>query len=124
MKKIMKLKKIHQKKKQLKRCTQKKGFSNKISFTRKYIYQQIQSPLNTNEYLINNHSSPFFSEEDEDSIIIKPISIIQFEEDKKTEIELFSMNDLNSTNDESVMFNEKSENLKEQMKKCLNGEKK
>ena len=34
------------------------------------------------------------------------------------------MNDLNSTNDESVMFNEKSENLKEQMKKCLNGEKK
>ena len=90
----------------------------------KYIYQQIQSPLNTNEYLINNHSSPFFSEEDEDSIIIKPISIIQFEEDKKTEIELFSMNDLNSTNDESVMFNEKSENLKEQMKKCLNGEKK
>lgn len=120
----MKLKRICQRIKNGKRYNPKKSFSNIISFKRKSICQQIDSPHNTNEYLINNHSSPFFSEEDEDSIIIKPISIIQFEEDKKTEIELFSMNDLNSTNDESVMFNEKSENLKEQMKKCLNGEKK
>ena len=98
MKKIMKLKRICQRIKNGKRYNQKKSFSNIISFKRKSICQQIDSPHNTNEYLINNHSSPFFEEDEEDSIIIRPISIVQFEDDINRELELFSMKDLNSTN--------------------------
>ena len=98
MKKIMKLKRICQRIKNGKRYNPKKSFSNIISFKRKSICQQIDSPHNTNEYLINNHSSPFFEEDEEDSIIIRPISIIQFEDDINRELELFSMKDLNSTN--------------------------
>ena len=94
----MKLKRICQRIKNGKRYNQKKSFSNIISFKRKSICQQIDSPHNTNEYLINNHSSPFFEEDEEDSIIIRPISIIQFEDDINRELELFSMKDLNSTN--------------------------
>ena len=98
MKKIMKLKRICQRIKNGKRYNPKKSFSNIISFKRKSICQQIDSPHNTNEYLINNHSSPFFEEDEEDSIIIRPMSIIQFEDDINRELELFSMKDLNSTN--------------------------
>ena len=98
--------------------------SRKFSPRKNYLYQQIESPHNTNEYLINNQSSPFFVDDDEDSILIEPSSIIRIENENIYGIELFSSKDLDSTNEESMILNEKSEAEKEQIDKCINLEKK
>ena len=66
MKRILKLKKI----KKSKKDKRSKKFRKKISIWRKHFFQ-IDSPHNTNEYLINVNSSPF-SNDDEDSIEIIP----------------------------------------------------
>ena len=52
-----------------------------MQLKKKYLFQQIQSPHNTNDFLINNQSSAFYTNEEEDSIFIKPSSIIQLEDD-------------------------------------------
>lgn len=125
MKKIMKLRKIDLKCKHLKKLISRKNNSNKISCRRKYLYQQIESPCNTNEYLINNNSSPFFiDDEEEDSPIIKPSSILVFEDDANSELDLFSIKDLNSTNEESMILNENTDQTKAIMDKCLDEGKK
>ena len=62
--------------------------SRKFSLRKNYLYQQIESPHNTNEYLINNQSSPFFVDDDEDSILIEPSSIIHIENENIYGIEL------------------------------------
>lgn len=114
MKKIMKLKKTLKKFK----ITKKHHISHKISFQRKFLYQQIQSPHNTNEFLIDNHSSPFLLDDEEDSINIKPSSIIQFE-NENSGLDLFFTNDSYSTNDDSLPLNEKPDQEKEQIERCL-----
>ena len=124
MKKIMKLRKIHAKSKKNKKRAAKKNTKNttKISFRKKFLYQQIESPYNNNEYLINNQSSPFFDdEEEEDSLIITSSKSPKFSEDfdENTEIDLFSFRGLNSTNDESMILNEKPETGKVQIGICL-----
>jgi len=124
MKKIMKLKRIFQKSNQCKKRLSKKNISKKISFRKKWLIQQIESPHNTNEFLINNQSSPFYPEDDEDSITIRPSDIIRFEDDTNSEIDLFSIKGLESTNEESVILNEKSEQIKEEKEKCLDNAKK
>lgn len=125
MKKIMKLRKIELKCRHLKKVLSRKNNSNKVSFRRKYLYEQIESPHNTNEYLINNNSSPFFLDDDEeDSTIIKPSSILVFEDDVNSELDLFSVKDLNSTNEESMILNENTDQTKAIMEKCLDVEKK
>ena len=112
MKKIMKFRRIFQKSKRIKKHLTKKRFSRNISLKKKYLFEQIESPNNTNEFLINNQSSPFFTEDEEDSINIKPSSIILLEEDTNSEIYLFNLKGSESTNDESMILNEKSENGK------------
>lgn len=125
MKKIMKLRKIDLKCKHLKKVFSRKNNSNKVSYRRKYLYNQIESPHNTNEYLINNNSSPFFIDDDEeDSTIIKPSSILVFEDEANSELDLFSVKDLNSTNEESMILNENTDQTKAIMEKCLGVEKK
>ena len=124
MKKIMKLKRILVKNKHMKKRLSKRHISNKISFKKKYLFQQIESPHNTNEYLINIHSSPFFDDDDEDSINIQPSSIIRLVDDSNTEINLFDIKDNESTNEESMILNEKLESENEQMEKCPNSKKK
>ena len=125
MKKIMKLRKIELKCKHLKKVLSRKSNFNKVSFRRKYLYKHIESPHNTNEYLINNNSSPFFIDDDEeDSTIIKPSSILVFEDDPNSEFDLFSIKDLNSTNEESMILNENTDQTKAIMDKVLDVEKK
>ena len=124
MKKIMKLKRILVKTKHIKERYSKKKISRKISFRKKYLFQQIESPLNTNEFLINNGSSPFLADDDEDSINMQPSSIIRLDDDTNSEINIFDLKDHESTNEESVIVNEKLESGKEQKEKCLNKENK
>ena len=110
MKKVKKFRRIFQKSKTIKKFLTKKCFSKKISLKKKYLFKQIESPNNTNEFLISNQSSPFCLEDEEDSITIKPSSIIFLEDDSNSELYLFNLKDSESTKDESMIFNEKSEN--------------
>ena len=121
MKKIIKLKKISQKSK--KYASKKKFYRNHL-LQKKIFLKQIESPHNTNEFLMNNQSSPFFPEDAEDSSIIEPCYIIPIEDDTNSEIDLFSIKDLDSTNEESMIINEKTDSDKVQKKKCLDNEKK
>jgi hypothetical protein len=121
MKKVMKFRRILQKSKRIRKRLTKKQFSRRISLKKKYLFKQIESPHNTNEYLINNQSSPFYIEDEEDSINIKPSSIILLEDDTNSELNIFNIKDSESTNDESMILNEKSENGKGLIIACLDG---
>ena len=116
MKKILKLKRISQKSKKCKKCLSKKKYSRKMLLQKKIFLKQIESPHNTNDFLMNNQSSPFLIEDD-DSLMIKPSYIIAFEDDANSELDLFSIKELESTNEESMMVNEKSFVEKEQKEK-------
>ena len=105
MKRIIKLKKIR-KAKSGKIAIRKKRYNKRFSLFQN-IYQ-IESPNNTNEYLINNCSSPFISEEeDEDSIEIKNSSLICFN-DGNSELGLFDCKDVEMTKEKSALLNGKS----------------
>ena len=121
MKKVMKFRRILQKSKRIRKRLTKKQFSRRISLKKKYLFKQIESPHNTNEYLINNQWSPFYIEDEEDSINIKPSSIILLEDDTNSELNIFNIKDSESTNDESMILNEKSENGKGLIIACLDG---
>ena len=105
MKRIIKLKKIR-KAKHFKECFSKKRYRNRC-----YLYKnifQIGSPYNTNEYLINNCSSPFITDEDnEDSIEIKDSSLLYFN-DGNSELDLFDCKDEEMTNEKSAFLEGKS----------------
>ena len=105
MKRIIKLKKIR-KAKRTKIAIRKKRYNKRGSLFQN-IYQ-IESPNNTNEYLINNCSSPFISEEeDEDSIEIKNSSLICFN-DGNSELGLFDCKDIEMTKEKSALLSGKS----------------
>ena len=106
MKRIIKLKKIR-KAKRTKIAIRKKRYNKRCSLFQN-IYQ-IESPNNTNEYLINNCSSPFISdeEEDEDSIEIKNSSLICFN-DGNSELGLFDCKDVEMTKEKSALLSGKS----------------
>ena len=93
MKKILKLKRISQKSKKCKKCLSKKKYSRKMLLQKKIFLKQIESPHNTNDFLMNNQSSPFLIEDD-DSLMIKPSYIIAFEDDANSELDLFSIKEL------------------------------
>ena len=76
MKRILKFKKIKTSN-NTKKAKKKKQSKNK-SFLKKFCLK-IGSPHNINDYLINENSSPFWDDEnDEDSISIKPYPFINF----------------------------------------------
>ena len=105
MKRIIKLKKIR-KAKRTKIAIRKKRYNKRCSLFQN-IYQ-IESPNNTNEYLINNCSSPFITdEEDEDSIEIKNSSLIYFN-DGNSELGLFDCKDVEMTKEKSAFLSGKS----------------
>ena len=120
----MKLKRILVKPNHNRKRLSKKNKPRIISFKKKYLFQQIESPHNTNEFLINNGSSPFCADDDEDSINIQPSTIIRLEDDTNSEINLFDLKDNESTNEESAILNEKLELGKGQMEICPDAEKK
>ena len=103
MKKIMKLKKIRKTK------SSKKNFrkNKRLSKCKNFFY--IESPFNNNEYLINNCSSPFIiNEEDEDSMEIKDSSLICFN-DGNSELDLFDCKDVEMTKEKSALLSDKSD---------------
>ena len=82
MKKTLKLKKINKSKVSIR----KKNYSKYIHNIQKHSYQ-LDSPYNTNEYLIQINSSPFYTYNDEeDSIEIIPPIKIKFNDDTISEI--------------------------------------
>ena len=95
-----------------------------MEIKKKYFYLQIQSPHNTNDFLINNQSSAFYTDDEEDSIFIKPSSIIQLEDDTNSELDFFNMKNLDSTIEESMALNEKSISDKMEIVQCITDEKK
>ena len=124
MKKVLKLRRILQKSKRSKKHLSKIFFSRKMEIKKKYFYIQIQSPHNTNDFLINNQSSAFYTDDEEDSIFIKPSSIIQLEDDTNSELDFFNMKNLDSTIEESMALNEKSISDKMEIVQCITDEKK
>ena len=106
MKKIIKLKKIR-KSKRSKKDFRKKKYNKKFSIYKNIF--DIESPYNSNEYLINNGSSPFIiEEEDEDSIEIKDSSLIFFN-DGNSELDLFDCKYLEMTKEKSALLSDKSD---------------
>ena len=106
MKKIIKLKKIR-KVKNSKKVFRKKKYNKKCSICKNIFY--IGSPYNSNEYLINNGSSPFIiDEEDEDSMEIKGSSLICFN-DENSELDLFKCKDVEMTKEKSALLSDKSD---------------
>ena len=73
-----------------KNIRKRKIINNKKPFLiKKFFY--LGSPFNTNDFLIDNNSSPFWiGEEDEDSITIAPSSPIYFFDDSNSEMNLFT----------------------------------
>ena len=94
MKKILKLKKIKTSQK-AKKYINKKRMSDKVLLW-KLAFFQINAPINTNEYLINVHSSPFYNYE-EDS---KPCSFIS--NDIIYDKDLFINNEKDYTNEKTI----------------------
>lgn len=120
----MKLRKIRMKSKHIQKRFTKQTFSRKFSFRKNNLFPQKDSPYNTNEFLIRNPSSPFFLDDDEDSLVVQPSSIIRIEDDTNSELDIFANGNLESTNDESLVHNEKSVLRKEEMKRFSKDEKK
>ena len=103
MKKIKISRKINNSKLSKRKC--KKKIYHKGSSFRKQIMYQPDSPLNTNEYLIDNNSSSFFND-DEDFFDIKVSNRIKFNNDTNSEIDLIEENQNELTKDNSINFNE------------------
>ena len=88
MKRILKFKKIKSSN-NAKKAKKKKSSKNKS--IKKKSFLKIGSPHNTNDYLINENSSPFWNDEnDEDPINIIPCTFINFEVENKYDIDLFT----------------------------------
>ena len=112
MKRIIRLKKIKKIKYNTKNYFKKKKSNRKCTFWIKKI-KQIESPHNTNEYLIKNNSSPFFDDDEEESIIIKPFTLIKFEEDlKKEDLNLTAYKEQETSDEKSILCKSEQEIVK------------
>lgn len=110
MKKILKLKKIRNTKKKT-----KKGIRKKISaLFRKKNALQMESPHNTNDYLININSSPFwnFCDEDDNSWEMTPNNLIAIKCDTNCELDTFTYKEIESTDDTIVLNSKKDKGPK------------
>ena len=113
MKKILKFKGIKKNNhtKYAKKANRKKKRCKKEFIFKKNFYQ-IASPHNTNDYLINNGSTPFFnySDDDEESNneMFIPVQPIYFNKDNNSELDLFTVKEIDSTNEKTSILIEKS----------------
>lgn len=113
MKKIVKLTKIKKNNhaNYTKKAIRKRKSHKKNIFLKKRNFYQIDSPHNTNDYLINNASTPFFNyndnDNDEESIeaMFMPIRPLYFNNDNNSEMDLFSAKEIESTNEKTIIFN-------------------
>ena len=108
MKKVLILKKIRNAKTKAKRALRKKR--NTIFW--KKMYLQIESPHNTNDFLINFNSSPFWNsdEDNEDEIILH--TPMKFKCDTNSEIDTFTYKEIDSTDEKTIVLNCKNEQEK------------
>jgi len=72
----------------------KKNFKSKFSY-------EIQSPYNSNNFLISNQSSPFYEENEEMELYFQPTELTNI--DLYSDIKDFISYKMESTNDESDM---------------------
>ena len=87
MKRILKFKKIKSSKNDIKKAKKKESTKNKPFLNKNFL--KIGSPHNTNDYLINENSSPFLNDEnDEDAINIIPCTFINVGDETNTELDL------------------------------------
>ena len=103
MKKMMKPRKIKNGKLSKRKC-KKNIYLRGVSYLEQIMLQP-DSPLNTNEYLINNNSSSFYNE-DEGFFDIKESSSIKFNNGANSELDLSEENQEELTKDSSINFNE------------------
>ena len=118
MKRILKLKKI--KSKRTRKYINKKRMLNGVLLWKKR-FLQIDSPHNTNEYLINVNSAPFYDNEidDEDSINIIPNSFIKISDDKNSELNLFFHGEIDSTNDKTIKRDNQEEEKRNKIQRLF-----
>ena len=113
MKRILKLKKIKNSK------TAKKNINKKRKAKRicKKLFLQIDSPHNTNEYLMSVNSSPFYNDEDDDNedSFIMPSHFIKLSNDTNSELDLFINRESEGTNEKTILMDDQ----KEQKKKII-----
>ena len=113
MKKILKFKGIKKNKhtKYAKKATRKKKRC-KNEFIFKKNFYQIASPHNTNDYLINNSSAPFFNyfddDEESNNEMFIPVQPIYFNKDNNSELDLFTVKEIDSTNEKTSILMEKT----------------
>ena len=102
MKRILKLKKIKNSKRPRKYINKKRMPHGMLLCKKRFF--QIDSPRNTNEYLINVNSAPFYYNEtdDEDSINIIPNSFIKISNDTNSELNLFIHGESDSTIEKTI----------------------
>ena len=106
MKRILKLRKIKNYIRPRKYIN-KKRILHGVLLWKKHFFQ-IDSPHNTNEYLINVNSAPFYNnEDDEDSINIIPNSFIKFHNDTNVVLNLFGESDI--TNERAIKKDDQEE---------------
>ena len=117
MKRILKLKKIK------KTNITKKYISSKRKTKRNWrkMFSQINSPHNTNKYLISVNSSPFYNYEDDDeySINIIPSSFIKIPNDINSELEFFINRESEFTNEKTILMEKQKEQNKELIQRLL-----
>ncbi len=112
MKRILKLKKIGKSKK----YKNNQKISKKVCALTKH-FEQFDSPHNTNEYLMNVNSSPFWNDDDEDSIELIPSSSINFNSDTNFETNLFFDREIEITKEKTLKNNNEKEKTFQLIKK-------
>ena len=100
----MKLKRIRKSKKD----KRNRKLSKKVPLCTKHLLQP-DSPFNNNEYLINVNSSPFWNDDEEDSIEIIPSSIININNDTNFENYILYERSFEVTKENSVKENNEKE---------------
>ena len=94
-----------------KKDSRKKRYLKKPFLERPFF--EIDSPHNTNDYLINVNSSRFLADNNEDSIDIIPSSIIFINDDSNEELNLFSKSRNDITKENTDMNKDKEQKGKE-----------
>ena len=76
------------------------------------MFLQIESPHNTNDFLINFNSSPFWNsdEDNEDEIILH--TPMKFKCDTNSEIDTFTYKEIDSTDEKTIVLKCKNEQEK------------
>ena len=113
MKKLLKLKNKKTRKSKIEK--RKRNLSKKVISKKHFL--QLDSPHNTNEYLMNVKSSPFWNDYEEDSIEIVPSNIININNDINFEKFIIFDRSVEVTKEKTLKENNEKENSIELIQK-------